>query len=222
MSGCAIAVHVLTGSGRLLAHADELRTRVRAAGSVALEHLPLGAGDVDVVVRDAPELVIPELGIGGMAPDAHTVLLTVDPDHEAFERSLDEELPGALAHELHHVARHRGPGYGRTLFEALVTEGLADHFSIEVTGGPPPPWTKALTPEQHGHLAELARRDYDTHRYVHRFWFFGDDEGRIPRWAGYSLGFQLVGDYLERHPDGSAGALASTPAEAFRAALRLP
>lgn len=210
---------MLNGSGRLLPHAEELRGHIHDAARAPLEHLSLEGGDVDVVVRDAPELVIPELGIGGVAPDAHTVLLTVDPEHERFAGSLATELPGALAHELHHVARHRGPGYGRTLFEVIVSEGLADHFSIEVTGRAPPPWTVALSPEEHARMAQLARREYDSAGYEHRFWFFGNEERQMPRWTGYSLGFELVGRYLERHPQASAAQLASAPAAEFRACL---
>lgn len=216
MGSCAISVHVLTGSGRLLSHADRLTEHIHTAAAASLEHLPLGDADVDVVVRDAPELVIPELGIGGLAPDAHTVLLTVDAAHDLFASAFDRELVAVLAHELHHVARHRGPGYGRTLFEALVTEGLADHFATEISRTPPPPWTVALTADERARLAQLAEEEYDSRRYVHRFWFFGDDERAIPRWAGYSLGFQLVGDFLERHPQASAGGLASAPAASFR------
>jgi hypothetical protein len=30
----------------------------------------------------------------------------------------------------------RGPGYGRTLLEAIASEGLADHFAVELLGVP--------------------------------------------------------------------------------------
>ena len=42
-----------------------------------------------------------------------------------------------------------GPGYGITLAEALVTEGLADHFVAEAfPDTPPQPWDHALSAEQ--------------------------------------------------------------------------
>jgi hypothetical protein len=209
-----VAIHVLTGSGRLRAHGDRIRSQVRAATGGALAHLSVD-GEVDVVVRDDPRRVIPEWGIGGFAPDGHTVFVALDPDHERFEWAVERGLFATLAHELHHVARHQACGYGDTLFDALVSEGLADHFSIEVTGVEAPPWTVALTPEQAAELAARAREEYDD-AYNHWAWFFGSDELGIPRWTGYTLGFQLVGDYLDRHPAATASALATAPSVTLR------
>jgi hypothetical protein len=102
--GDSVAIHVLTGSGRLLAHADRIRSHARAATSASLAALPLSGG-VDVVVHDDPRRVIPEVGIGGVAPDGHTVFVVLDPDHETFEQAVDRELFPALAHELLHATK---------------------------------------------------------------------------------------------------------------------
>lgn len=212
---CAVAIHVLTGSGRLSAHADRIREKVRTAAAASLAHLPVD-GDVDVLVRDDPRWLIPEIGIGGRAPDGHTVFVSLDPDHEKFDVAVDRELAATLAHELHHVARYQVGVLGRTLFDALVTEGLADHFAIEVTGAQAPPWAVALTPEQIDAMAARAREEYGQGHYNHQAWFFGSDELGIPRWAGYSLGFQLVGDYLDRHTEEKASGLASAPSALLR------
>src|SRR5690625_1970846 len=99
-------------------------------------HLPLG--HIDVVVERNPFAVIPELGVGGFSPSGHLVHVSLDPAHARFGEALEQHLPRTLAHELHHCARWRGPGYGRTLGEALVSEGLADHFDLEVHPGAEP------------------------------------------------------------------------------------
>jgi len=52
---------------------------VRSAADACLGLLPL-TGDVDIVVRDEPRWTIPELGIGGHAPDGHTIFVALDPD----------------------------------------------------------------------------------------------------------------------------------------------
>ena len=213
-----IDIHVLTGSGRLVAHAGRIRAQLRAAATVAVKHLPLEGGGVDVVVRDDPRMVIAEVGLGGYAPDGHTVFLALDPDHEHFERALEHEVFRMLAHELHHVARRRASARGHTLLDALVSEGLADHFSIEVTGMEPPPWAVALDPEQTAGMSERARGDHDNPRYDHRAWFFGSTDFEIPRWTGYSLGFQIVADYLERRPGSSAAALVTVASKTLRPA----
>ncbi len=90
------------------------------------------------------------------------------------------------------------------------------HFSVEVTGVEPPPWALALTPEQTAILGERAREAYDNPRYNHMAWSFGSEDLQIPRWTGYSLGFELVGDSLERNPTAKASALAAVPSATLR------
>jgi len=128
--------------------ADRIRGQVRAAAGGALAQLPLDGGVVDIVVRHDPRTVIAEVGIGGFAPDGHTVFVALDPDHDRFEVALERELFATLAHELHHVARHRAGVRGHTLFDAIVSEGLADHFSIEVTRADAPPWLSRSRPSR--------------------------------------------------------------------------
>jgi len=216
---CAVAIHVLTGSGDLTPHATRIRQQILAAAAAPLRELPLGDDDVDVVVQHAPQRVIPEVGLGGFAPDGHTIFLALDTGHEKFEWALERELFRTLAHELHHVARRRASVQAQTLLDALVHEGLADHFSLEVTDMEPPPWTAALTPAQLADMGERARADYDDQGYDHLAWFFGSDGAGIPRWTGYSLGFELVAGYLERHPEASASALTTVPSAALRPRL---
>lgn len=210
-----MAIHVLTGSGRLRTRAARIAADVRSAADACLGRLPL-TGDVDIVVRDDPRWAIPELGIGGLAPDAHTIFVALDPDNERFKTALEPELFRTVAHELHHVARRQASQRGRTLLDALIHEGLVDHFAIELTGIEPPLWVLALCPEQTTRLLARAREEYDSHHYSHIAWFFGSDELDIPRWAGYSLGFKLVGDYLACNPTAKASELAAEPAATLR------
>jgi hypothetical protein len=72
--------------------------------------------------------------------------LTLDPDNPNFERSLgDGDLRRTIAHEVHHCMRMAGPGYGWTLGEALVSEGLAGQFVHRLFGSPPEPWECAVS-----------------------------------------------------------------------------
>jgi uncharacterized protein YjaZ len=120
-----------------------------------------------------------------------------------------------VAHEAHHAARWRGPGYGTTLLEALVTEGLADHFAIERLGVPVPPWSNAVAREETARYIEEARPHFDSSSYGHSRWFFGTDPA-LPRWVGYTLGFRLVEAYQQENPGASAAELVHIPADAFR------
>lgn len=133
-----LRLHILTASGRLVPWVREVDARANAAFDHVATLLALGSAPVDVVVRDAPRFAISETGIGGRAWDSHTVFSSVDAAHVRVEGAIRFELSRLLAHELHHVARLRTVGYGRTLGEATISEGLADRFAVEAFAGEPP------------------------------------------------------------------------------------
>lgn len=161
---------------------------------------------------------IAELGVGGYAPDAHTVFLSLDPDHHAFEATWARELTPMLAHELHHCARWSGPGYGTSLLEALVSEGLAQQFEREFRGGQTPMYARALTAEELDDLGRRAELGYDVSPHDHAAWFYGSAELGLPRWTGYTLGYELVGHHLARTGSTAASAW-NWPADEFRGGI---
>jgi uncharacterized protein YjaZ len=200
-----IAVHVLRAGGRL----EPLLERLMRVTDHTLERIqslmPVDA--VDIVFYDNPSWTISETGISGYAPDAHLVQIWLDPASSALSAGLEVELSATLAHELHHAKRWRDPGYGQTLLEALVTEGLAQCFELPFRDGEPPIYARALEPAQVNVLLELARAEFDAPHYNHRAWFItGDAQKDIPGWAGYTLGYEMVKRFLE--------ITAQTPAQA--------
>ena len=190
----------------------------------------LPIGQVDVVVAFAfPQWVIPEYGLMGWSHGKGRITIAIDPSSPHIdEPQRAERLLGLLAHELHHVMRMRGPGYGRTLGEALVSEGLAQRFEVEA-GAPPPLYAVSLDAAALTRAGARAREQIDSVDYDHNAWFAGrPGDPAWPPYAGYSLGFALVGDWLARN-DTSAAAAATVPAaqvlDAWRArdfALRDP
>jgi hypothetical protein len=82
--------------------------------------------------------------MGGYNPGPGEVLLYADPARPDLDSVLWSELLPQLAHEVHHAMRRRAMGYGTTLLQAAVSEGLADHFSLEASGGITRPWAVAL------------------------------------------------------------------------------
>lgn len=204
-------LHILKSSGRL----DELEGHIR---STALEVIPkieerISLPHVDVVIEDNPKGAIPETGVGGYAKTAHILVVSIDPK-SAYIQNLQDEIKSTLAHELHHCARMNLIGYGETLLEALVSEGLADHFDIEVNGNNPKPWSTALPEDALEKVAEKAKPEFNNSHYNHSAWFFGSQENQIPRWAGYSLGFHLVKNYLTKTGK-KASELVGEPASSF-------
>lgn len=163
-----------------------------------LERLPIDRVDVIVGYSD-PAWAIPAWGIGGFSHGKGRISITVAPQHPRFgdpERS--ERLAAILAHELHHIARARLTGYGSTLGEALVSEGLAQCFEIEI-GCPPPPYAVALSGDALTAFALRAREHLTASDYDHDAWFFGRrGEPHFPKHGGYTLGYVLVKAWLAR------------------------
>jgi uncharacterized protein YjaZ len=81
------------------------------------------------------------------------------------------------------------------LGEVLVSEGLAGRFVGRLFGSPPEPWERAVDDEalrvNHPDLEALRSTTYD-----HATWFLGA-EGLRPRWLGYTLGYEIVGKWLD-------------------------
>ena len=170
--------------------------------------------EVSVVIFDKPKHTIPETGEGGFSPNAHNIEIYLNPDFPEFENKvIGEKLERVLAHESHHCLRWQNPGYGETLLEQIVTEGLADHFEVEVSGGKPSIWSTNLTTEQIKEWLEKAKPLFNSKDFDRDDWMFGSE--KIPRWTGYSLGFYLVDEYLKKNPKEKASTLYNKTAEEF-------
>ena len=200
-------IHFLNARNALTGVMPETRAAAREAVAAAEDHTPLPR--FDLVIRTGDE-VMTGWGIGGCAPAPGQIQITLDPSRFAPDLFIR-----TLIHEIHHLIRWDGPGYGKSLGEALVSEGLAGHFVLQVLGGAPDPWDLVAPSEGLMRRAsnEWSRRDYD-----HSEWFFG--KGSVRRWSGYGLGHRLIAEYLAQHPQENPVTLATAPVDRFRAALR--
>lgn len=205
-----VNLHVLDARGTMSA----LRGRVEAAflDSVQRVALLLPIANIDVVVS-CSKFVVPETGVAGYCPSADVLYITIDPENPNLLLNFDAEFLATLGHELHHCMRQGGPGYGRTLGEALVSEGLACHFETELRGGASPFYARALDASSLTALRERAHADRNS-SYKHRAWFFGSTSEGIPMYAGYSVGFSIVAHYIDGHGI-PASRLWNAPSDAF-------
>lgn len=208
-----INLHLLLATGHLEPFVKDIKREFSTARDKIIKKIPVR--DIDVVIYDNPEGVIPELGIGGYSPNGYLVLVSLDLKDPQFSKVLEMQLLRILTHELHHCLRWQKLGYGETLLEALISEGLADHFDMEINNQPPQLWDKALTSDQEKKLLRRAKREFNDKNYSHQDWFFGCPKRKIPRWTGYTLGFNLVGSYLKRHEDKKPSRLYKTKASEF-------
>ena len=175
------------------------------------EAMPISG--VTIRIRANPGGAIPEFGLGGYAPSGREVFLSFDPAAPVLDRSLRDELGPLVAHELHHVRRWQTVGYGSTLRAAMVSEGLADHFSIEVFGIERPMWSAALDSAGIEVMLDRAEPTWDG-AYDNSTRFFGTTAA-VPRWTGYALGLELVDRYLERDSSRRPSALYGEDPRAF-------
>lgn len=193
-----IKISILQASGRLIPYLNTIRKSVQEAVFKIEAKIPLIS--VDVVICDNPKATIPHLGIGGQTITSNLVMVSLDPSSKFFLSKIEEEILRTLAHELNHCARWECVGYGKTFLEAMISEGLADHFDEEISKEEPQAWSKSLNPKQIDRFLGLAREDFHNKNYNHTDWFFGSKTRKIPKWTGYSLGYYLVGEYLKRNP----------------------
>lgn len=205
------ALHYLNSRGAL----DAYKTRIDAAlREVARRAERVSAPLIlDIVVRAVRNGGIPEIGHVGHVAGPGLLMVTIDPDNPNLSDNMGEPLERMIAHELHHLMRFDAIGYGSTLGDALVSEGLACHFVRELYANDREPWERALPREELGQYARLARSMADRTDYSYVAWFFG--EGDLPRWLGYTLGWEIVSDFLRENPDARPSGLAATPPEPF-------
>jgi len=168
---------------------------------------------LDIVVsatRDMPEALF----VSGHCYEPGVIGLRIDFDHYRSEEELRTGLLKTLFHEFHHALRWEGPGYGDTLGEALVSEGLAQRFLHEMMDCPPEPWEDAVPADICEAWLERALREFNDVGYDHEAWFFGT--GEMPEWLGYTLGLSMVDRYLAQHRQATALGLVHAEAGAFR------
>jgi hypothetical protein len=194
----------------------QILSEIEATREAVTKLVPAPA--LSVELRHAPGRVIPEIGLVGYAPGATRFSLTFDSTNPHFALSLtDGTLRRQVAHEVHHCLRHGGPGYGQSLGEALVSEGLAGQFVNRLFGTPPEPWERAVASREAWRFLPDAKA-LGLPLYDHSAWFFGT--GSYPRWLGYTLGYQLAGRWRAVNPEASGERLVNVTAAEVLATAR--
>jgi hypothetical protein len=145
-----------------------------------------------------------------------TVEIYYDPNNPNFKVEL---IMHTLAHELHHVCRVRMPNFQVSILECMVNEGLADHFMDEVFHCGKTPWSSALSEEQIQQymirVKPVMCKKFESWTKELDVWMlYGKPEpDSIPGWTGYSIGWKIVENYLEAHPEARASSLVITSPE---------
>jgi uncharacterized protein YjaZ len=183
-----VAIHILNADGSLDKQVKMIDGEFKKASRLAQELL--GLKQVDVVVRDEPCAAIPELHVGGWTRnDGHHIYIALDSQKDIRR----EDLLSTFLHEFHHAARFQKTGWGKTLGDQFVNEGLACLFEEETTGNIPIYSKVKINKDQ----ILKAQKAINSRHFSHDEWFFGSKE--IPRWFGYTFGYQLVRSFSDQH-----------------------
>lgn len=181
----AVVLHLPEGSGRFSTQA--LQT-VRAGfdDAVRLVAPVLQVAGLDVAALDVPGMAIPGWGCGGYTYGPRSILLALDPEDDGLTV---DHVRATIVHEMHHVARERGPGCGTSLRERIVSEGLAMLFEEQMLG--------RASEFAHQDISDddiaLAVADLNEDPADDGRWFF--HAGGVPLWFGYTLGYRWARDY---------------------------
>ena len=213
----SIRIYILDASGNLKSQRDLLRRYARLA--VRKVQRKIALDNIDIVIRESesPELYKDIDGIGGWCPSGNFMQLSIDKNHPSFRMSPGKLIERTLIHELHHAARMQaGVLMGKGSFlEQLFSEGLADYFVYELTGDLGK-WITSINTEDKTRLLRRVKRKSNKNftNKEHMDWFVrGSNSQRIPQFAGYAIGFELVKNFLIKNPDKSAASLVKTPVE---------
>lgn len=211
----SVSIKILNTDGKFDALKSVIET-VTKQEVIAMQQ-EVSVSNVEIIFEHAPEQVVEEFGFGGYTPDGNTIYISVDTDRLDILEKISKKLSYTILHELHHALRWRTVGYGDTLGEALVTEGLADHSAIEILKEEGAPWVHALNEQDLVLLLDRARKEFLNKEYSHPDWFFGGNG--LPKWGGYALGFYIVQKYLTTHPELRASRLCDVRAEEILSSL---
>lgn len=164
-----------------------IKKHVKKAGSFL--SVPL----VNVTVYFNSNFAISETGESGYTPSKDWIHLYIDPKRKKREldKIINNIIPATIYHEMNHASRWQNTGYGDSLLDAIVTEGLATVFAEEQWNNFKAPWCSFSKKESDNLLKIVRRRNKNNDKkYNHDEWFYG--MGKLPRWTGYKLGSYII------------------------------
>lgn len=211
-------LHWFEAEAEIGAWKPRIEAEIRAAATAIAKQVELPR--LDVIITRIPGFEgIPEIGMEGHAYRRGCFSLTVSPDNTNFEAAVEAgHIRTTVTHEVNHCMRMALVGYGLSLGQALVSEGLAGQFTRRILNSQPEPWDVALgrdmIPQFLPTTEELASTEYD-----HSAWFFGHAPSRYPRWLGYSLGYAIVDEWLAAGDRSAMDLIATAPENILAVAM---
>ena len=193
-----INLFITEANNNLSAKKSLILNAVKMAEEYAFPRLRID-WDIDIVITNrAYEFVIPEDGVGGQTYASDFILISINED-----KITENILAETLVHELCHAARWgKNDEWMNTLFDGIISEGIATYFEFEFVKGKPEKQLFLKTvvgrsDEENKKIYEELESQLENERYDYQTIFFNGND-KLPRWSGYSLGYLTVKKYLEK------------------------
>lgn len=183
----------------------------------ALNHINAllpGPPTIIVLQTGDPSQLIPQAGTNGFTrPSGQVILQLGRTAQSSLARTLHLWLPRDLAHEVNHSVRILDETEcGTTLLQQTISEGIATAFDQSAFPGPPDPWTQAITPAQECALWQKVKPQLSATN-LYNLWMFGGPG--VPHWTAFTIGYHIVNDYRNHHPNMSWAQLTAASATAI-------
>lgn len=159
--------------------------------------------EVDVVVTAPSFLIstIPEDGISGRTYNSNLIIIVLDKQQVEINEDI---VFDTICHEMSHSLRwEKLDEYSSTMFQSMILEGLAivlEEKALIDTGRKRKQFflDTMLNTDQAmiDDMISQLNDDLNSEHYDYdRVFYTGDD--KLPRWAGYRLGYYFVKKHLE-------------------------
>lgn len=110
---------------------------------------------------------------------------------------INVDLPLAIHHEFSHVVRANTVGYGETLLDSFIDEGIACFVEQSIMPKRKIPYIQKIDNEQALWLEAKKHLSQKISSKLHSDWFFGT--GALPNWIGYRLGYLIVRQFMNKN-----------------------
>lgn len=137
-------------------------------------------------------------GITGLTVGSKQILITIDTDIESWDEALEHYTSREL-YKAYWTKTNYDTSYKWTLLRHLVLEGKADSYTHSIFPTAKTPWAFALSNMDKSKLWKKIkpRLDAKNNFYLMEVMF---GSSNYPAWGGYTMGYTLVQNVMEKNP----------------------
>lgn len=164
---------------------------------------------INICIYPNKDWCINQTGDGGYTAGPDWIQLFIDPTKpNLIPKIAESSFPANIYHEMHHARRMIKVGFGQSLLEVVISEGLATVFAEEMFGKFKAPWGKYSKSE-----IEQLIKIFDINKLDKKInyeeWFLGHGK---PHWLGYKVGTYIIRELKKKNRELSCDKMVDTEA----------